>query len=116
MAKYTFKCSFCQNSFQEYTNKDDKERKCNICGNIAKRLCPILKGIKVTESIDKDQGVEWIKDQEELIDERNQDHYWSVLVPRFVQQYSLEMCLSKGWVYYDDKGILQMRTKPPQKE
>ncbi len=81
------------------------------------RALPNIKAPQVTENVDKHFGKSWKQDQKELLKERKADYFWSVEVPRLVNSgiYSLETMLENQWVYYDEKGNLCTRTKPPEK-
>ena len=116
MPKYTFKCQ-CGWSDQRIENKKTKHVDCPTCGSIADRAVPFLSGpVEVRETVN-DLGKTWRKDQDELINDRKQTHYWKHVVPELVNSgvYSMETMLERGWVYYDDKGQLHTRTTPPGK-
>jgi hypothetical protein len=72
----------------------------------------------VTEVVDKYLGQTHIEDQRKILEDRKQDYYWAVEVPRFVNSgtYSLETMLENGWVYLNDKNEMIIRTKPPHKD
>lgn len=78
---------------------------------------PMLRGLKNTETVDKFTNKKHISDHEEILAERKADYYWEVEVPKMVNSgtYSLETMLEQNWVYYNEKGELVTRTKPPQK-
>ena len=82
------------------------------------RQMPKLKAPKVTETVDKYVNQKRMQDHEEIVHERKLDYYWEIEVPKMVNSgvYGLDTMLEKGWVYYDEKGNLVTRTKPPQKE
>jgi len=82
-----------------------------------KRALPNIRGIQTNELIDKYSNKSLVANHKEIINERKQDHYWAVDVPNMVDSgiYTLETMLEKEWVYYDEKGNLTTRTKPPQK-
>jgi hypothetical protein len=81
------------------------------------RELPKLRGLKTTETVDKYTNRKHISDHKEVVKERKLDFYWSVEVPKMVNSgtYSIETMLEQNWVYYDEKGNLITRTKPPQK-
>ena len=81
------------------------------------RQLPKLRGLKNTEVVDKFTNRKHMVDQKEVLDERKADYYWEVEVPKMVNSgtYSLDTMLEQNWVYYNEKGELVTRTKPPQK-
>lgn len=116
MPKYTYNCE-CGKSIQMFASVKDKTQTCE-CGKQMKRQMPKLKAPKVTEVVDKYSNKKHIQDQKEILNERKLDYYWSVEVPKMVNSgvYALDTMLEKDWVYYDEKGNLVTRTKPPQKQ
>jgi hypothetical protein len=81
-----------------------------------KRQPPKILGMDVTETVDTDRNVKWKQDQESMLQERSMDYFYAHEVPRLINEYSLKVCLEEGWVYFDEKGELKIRNKPPQKE
>jgi hypothetical protein len=69
----------------------------------------------VKELIDSYSGVHLSPDHREEINQRSLDHYWSVMVPRFCQEYSAEECLTQGWAYINEKGEFCVHIKPPNR-
>ena len=119
MPKYTNECPSCGHTLQKYNNpKDAPNYCCPHCGTTMVKKMPIIKGVKTTETVDKYTNKKHVADHKEIVNERKQDFYWSKEVPKMVNSgiYELSTMLEKGWVYYDDKGNLVTRTKPPQKE
>jgi len=118
MAKYTFKCDECGSLEKKFTDVSTKQIECHVCKNLMNRQMPILKGVKTTEVVDKYTNKKHVEDHKKIVEERKHDFYWSKEVPKMVNSgiYELSTMLEKGWVYYDDKGNLVTRTKPPQKE
>lgn len=117
MPKYTYKCPKCNSELQKFASISDKTIPCE-CGNDMQRQMPKIKGPKVTETVDKYTNKKHIDDQESIRKERKLDYYWKHEVPKMVESgvYGLDTMLEKGWVYYDEKGNLVTRTKPPEKE
>ena len=78
---------------------------------------PRLRGLKNTEVVNKHTNEKHIVDQDDIVTERKADYYWSVEVPKMVASgtYELDTMLENDWVYYNEKGELVTRTKPPQK-
>jgi len=115
MPKYIYKCE-CGISVQKYTKSTTKEYKCE-CGKMAKRQMPKLRGLKNTETVDKFTNKKHINNHQEILKERKADYYWEVVVPEMVNSgtYSIETMLEQNWVFYNEKGELVTRTKPPQK-
>lgn len=116
MPKYTFTCPKCKESTQIYTLPSIKYIECN-CGEDMDRKLPKLRGLKTTEVIDKFTNKKHITDHKEIVKERKADYYWEVHVPEMVNsgQYELSTMLEQGWVFYNERGDLITRTKPPQK-
>lgn len=82
------------------------------------RQLPVLSGpASVKETVDKFFNVQHHSNQKELIQERSDDYYWTVEVPRMVNsgKYSMETMLEMGWISVDDKGHITIHTKPPYK-
>jgi hypothetical protein len=117
MPKYTFSCNKCGSIEQKFTDTSTTKIDCT-CGNAMFRNMPIIKGVKTTEVVDKYTNKKHVEDHKKIVEERKHDFYWSKEVPKMVNSgiYELSTMLEKGWVYYDDKGNLVTRTKPPQKE
>jgi hypothetical protein len=84
---------------------------------MAERAMPNIKAAKTTETVDKLLNRKHVADHQLSLKERKLDYYWEVEVPRMVDSgtYSLETMLEQGWVYYDEKGNLTTRIKPPHK-
>lgn len=78
------------------------------------RQLPKLGGQEVKETIDKLTGRGRSIDHDELLLDRNTDHFWAVEVPRLVQSgiYGEDTMLENGWVYYDDNGKMHIHKKP----
>lgn len=115
MPKYTFNCE-CGYSTQKIVSRNKKSISCPECGKEVTRSMPRLSGaVDVEENVD-DFKKKWKKDQKQLLDERQQKYYWEHEVPKMVNSgvYGLDTMLENGWVYYDEKGQLQTRTKPPR--
>lgn len=118
MPKYTYECDGCRSIMQKFASVKDKTQECPECGAIMHRCMPKIKSPKVTETVDKYSNKKHVDDQESILKERKLDFYWNVEVPKMVDSgvYALDTMLEKGWVYYDEKGNLVTRTKPPEKE
>lgn len=78
------------------------------------RALPTLSGQEVTETVDLLTNRKWKQDQGEIIDNRKENYYWEIEVPRLVEKYSLETCLEQGWLVYNEKEELVIN-KPPSK-
>ena len=115
MPKYTFKCESCGKEEQRYHAPSVTKIDC-FCGSKMSRLPVRLLGMDVTELVDSNRNVKWKQDQEEMLRERSMDYFYEREVPRLINEYSLRVCLEEGWLYYDEKGELQVRKKPPQKD
>jgi hypothetical protein len=118
MPKFTFVCSKCSHSSQQVINDlSITALPCSNCGSPADRKLPNLSGkSQVNETVDSHMGVKWQEDHEKTLTDRKRTYFWSVEVPRMVNSgvYSIETMLENRWVYYDEKGQLITRTKPPE--
>ena len=116
MPKYTYKCSTCNKEVQKFASISDTIISCT-CGEDMSRKMPIIKSPKVTEVIDKYSNKKHVEDQKSKLQERKLDYYWKHEVPKMVDSgvYALDTMLEQDWVYYDEKGSLVTRIKPPQK-
>lgn len=117
MPKYTYECTDCDIQIQKFANVTDKTTKCPKCHEQIPRRMPLLKAPKVTEVVDKYSNKKHMDNHKNVLQERKLDYYWKHEVPKFVESgtYELDTMLEQGWVYYDEKGNLTTRTKPPQK-
>lgn len=116
MPKRSFVCIDCGEITSSYVyGQDLLGKQCNLCGSPAKVLPPTILGMDVTELVDQDRNVKWKQNQEEMIRERSLDYFYENEVPRLINEYSLKVCLEEGWIYYDEKGDLKVRKRPPQK-
>ena len=118
MPKYTFKCKSCGSEKQVFASRKRTCTPCKECGEYMDRQMPVLAGhAQVKETVDKLTNKKWVDNQTEILEDRQQTHYWKHEVPRLVNSgtYSLETMLEMNWVYFDEKDQLQTRTKPPVK-
>lgn len=131
MPKYTFICPVCNHKEQTYTPSHVREVACEACcekyyeehgetpkeQTWMKRQPPTLNQSEKDETIDKYFGTKQRPDQRDLVEQRRDEFYWTVEVPRMVNSgtYTVETMLEMGWVYIDDKGQIQINTKPPHK-
>lgn len=114
MPKYSFKCPSCKKEGSFYTNIETTEKDCS-CGSKMERQVPTISKPLVKEKVDSYTNINVSVDNKEELEERKLEHYWAEIVPRLVQQYPPEICLQEGWMYFDDKGQIQIQTKPPHK-
>lgn len=118
MPKFIFRCASCSEEIMQYVSVSTLSITCK-CGSDMSRLIPKLAGhVQVKEVVDKYRNVSHRQDQKEILEDRNSVHHWSVDVPKMVASgtYCLETMLENRWVYYNDKGELCVRTKPPESE
>lgn len=114
MPKYNFTCPKCSTKTHKYVPITTATIPCT-CGETMDRDLPTIKGsTEVREVVDSLTNRKWGKDHEAVIKNRKENYYWEVEVPRLVQTYSIETCLEKGWLVYNDKGELVIN-KPPSK-
>ena len=114
MPKYSFKCPSCSKEGSYYVSVETTEKQCS-CGCSMTRQMPNISKSIVKEKIDSYTNINVSVDNKEEIEERKLDHYWSEIVPRLVQEHPPELCLQEGWTFLDEKGHLQIHTKPPHK-
>jgi hypothetical protein len=117
MPKYTFECKACKVKTQKYTSVSVKDIVCPECFAMAERILPNISGAKTTETVDKLFNKKHVADQSNIMKERKLDYYWEVEVPKMVNSgtYSIETMLEQNWVFYNERGELVTRTKPPEK-
>lgn len=115
--KATFECCVCGKVKSIYVKTAD-----NViceCGNQMRRVFNIVdnKATTVTERKCNIFNINSMVDIEEEIKKRNEEHYWSVIVPDLVKSgnYKISEMLQNGWIYYDEKGQIQIQNKPPHK-
>ena len=116
MPKYTFKCEKCGSEKQQYASRSSDSVPCTECDVSMKRCLPTLSGQPdITEIVNDYTGQTAKQDQSTMIKERRDKYYWSVEVPRLVASgtYGVDTMLELGWVWFDDKGHMQVNTKPP---
>lgn len=114
MPKYHFVCEGCSTKVHKYVSTKTETIPCT-CGKNMQRQMPIIGGpTEVRELIDPYLNKRLNKDHEQIKEQRREQHYWEVEVPRLVDKYSLETCLEQGWLKYNDKGELVIN-KPPSK-
>jgi len=114
MPKYSFKCSSCNKEESYYVSAGVTEKQCP-CSSVMVRQIPNISKSIVKEKVDSYTNINVSIDNKEEIEERKLDHYWSEIVPRLVQEHPPELCLQEGWTYIDEKGHIQIQTKPPHK-
>jgi hypothetical protein len=114
MPKFKFVCQNCGDAVLRYVNASTESIQCVSCNKEMKRQIPTTGSQAVKEVIDPYTGVTHLQDQQELLKERKEDHYWNVEVPRLIQTYSIETCLEQKWLVFNDKGELVIN-KPPKK-
>lgn len=118
MPKIRFVCPQCNTEIMKFGNINTIV-KCSNCDVDMHKQMPRLNGKStVTEVVDKYINKTELENQKDVLQKRKEDYYWAVEVPRFVQsgKYSLQTQLENDWVYYNDKGQLVTRTKPPHKD
>ncbi len=118
MPKYTFICSSCNSGMQKYVSRSIKELVCDKCNATMMRQLPNLSGpTDVTEVIDEYIGTTQKPDQRDLVEQRRDEYYWTVEVPRLVDSgtYTVETMLEMGWIYLDEKEQVRINDKPPHR-
>lgn len=114
MPKYIFTCPKCATQTHKYVSVNTITVPCT-CGETMNRELPNTNSeTEVREVVDPLTNRKWGKDHKNVMKQRKEDYYWEVEVPRLVQTYSIETCLEKGWLVYNDKGELVIN-KPPSK-
>jgi transcription elongation factor Elf1 len=116
MPKYMFRCDKCEAGAVKYVPASTISIKCAACGNDMQRKIPSsVEPATVKEMVDSYMGVQLPPDNKEILESRRSEYFWTIEVPRLVQEYSPEHCLKEGWTYYDEQGKIQIHTKPPHK-
>jgi len=106
MAKYIFECDSCKLKQHRYVLSTIETLPCK-CGKTMTRLLPILGGTTdVREVVDQYTNRVVNKDQDKLVKDRRDDHYWNVIVPRLIETHSVLTSLEQKWLRYNDKGEL----------
>jgi len=114
MPKYHFICDSCKADIERYASIKTEESKCPTCSGTMKRQFPNIGSQVVKEVVDKFTNTKHTINQKAEDAERKQDHFWTVQVPRLVQEYGIQTCLEEKWLVYNDKGELVIN-KPPSK-
>ena len=118
MPKYTFVCKNCGNTKQKMVSRSKHIVDCDVCESEMDRQLPSLSGSPtVNETIDSYSGIVQPANQQETVQKRSDEYYWTVEVPRLVNSgtYSLETMLEMGWVTLDDKKQIRIQDKPPHR-
>lgn len=115
MPKYSFVCSSCKLDRQYSVSVRTKTMTCPICAGTMDRQLPRVGKAQVEETVNQLTNTVWKQDHKSIVKERKEDYYWRYLVPKLVEEHSLETSLQNGWCYYDEQGNLQIHTKPPGK-
>ena len=116
MPKYRFICDTCKAEEVKYTSASVFSTSCKICSSATHRQIPSsVEPPTVKELVDSYTGIHLQPDNKEILESRRSEYFWAVEVPRLVQEYSPEHSLREGWTYIDEKGKIQIHTKPPHK-
>ena len=115
MSKYNFKCESCSTIKTVYVTSNVTCDIC-VCGGNMKRCLPQTQRPQVRETVDKFFNRKWIENQKDILQDRKDVHFWKNEVPRLVNSgtYSIETMLENGWIFFDDKENIQIRTKSPR--
>lgn len=117
MPRFKFKCSKCNTIVAKRVKIHTKEIECE-CGEIMQWQMPILNGTsEVTETVDKNFGTKWRADHKDDLKMRKDLYFWQHEVPRLVNSgiYGLDTLIENGWIIINDKGEIEIQTKPPHK-
>lgn len=115
MAKFTFECENCGSVKQIIVSHTKKTIQCE-CGSAMQRKLPTSDSkCTVKEIVDPYTNQQQIPDQKDCIKERHEKYFWTVEMPRLVQsgKYCISTILRNGWGIINDKGELELHTKPP---
>jgi hypothetical protein len=117
MPQYRFFCKKCQKEEVRVVPLSWDFVPCS-CGGAMEKQLPILKKVVTKEKVDVSRNIDWIDDQEKILEDRSREHFWKVEVPRLVQsgEYSIKTMMENGWIYIDENGNQKMRTTPPNTE
>lgn len=115
MPKYRFHCE-CGAEVTKYTSASTSSLDCASCHQQMQRQIPShVEQSTVKELADAYTGIHLPPDNKEILDARRSEYFWSVEVPRLVNEYPVEHSLQEGWLYLDERGKIQLQTKPPYK-
>lgn len=117
MPKYKFICSKCKKEEIKVVPKTWDYLNCE-CGGIFKKQLPILKKTTTKEKVDSERNIDWIEDQEKILEDRSKEHFWKYEVKKLVQsgEYSTKTMLENGWIFFDEKNNMQIRETAPNQE
>ncbi len=113
MPKYRFRCNACNREEQVNVAVRTKTLTCPICAASMERQLPIIKGTQVEETVNQLTNTTWKQDQKAIVQARKEDYYWKYMVPKLVEESSLQTALENKWVYYAEDGSLKVYDKPP---
>lgn len=115
--KITLKCDKCGKIECLYT-RIETQITCS-CGELMRRVYNIAsdQSSTLTERKCNIFNVNNLPNIEEEMKKRNEEHFWEVVVPDLVKsgKYSIKEMLQNDWIYYDEKGHIQIQNKPPHK-
>ena len=116
MPLFTFKCPECNTKRQMFVSASRQDIPCHTpnCRATARRQLPISNHADVTEIAYSHNNIVQLQGQREILEKRRDTHYWKNEVPRMVSSgvYSVQTMLEMGWVYLDERGEVQVYTKP----
>lgn len=117
MPQYRFLCKKCKKEVTKIVPTTWDFIPCE-CGGAMEKQLPILKKVVTKEKVDTNRNIDWIDNQEKILEDRSLEHYWKVEVKRLVQSgsYSIKEMMENGWIYIDEYGNQQIRNTPPNKE
>ena len=113
MPKYRFVCGSCKRTEQSSVAVRTKTLTCPICAGSMERQLPVIKDTQVEETVNQLTNTTWKQDQREIVKARKEDYYWKHMVPKLVEEHSLQTALENKWVYYAEDGSLKIYDKPP---
>jgi hypothetical protein len=116
MAKYRFLCP-CGEEVTRYVKSTIETISCDLCNSDMQRQLPNSDSgnTQVRELVDPYTNRKWDKDNDAIIKQRRDDHYWEVEVPRLINTHSVQTSLEKGWLIYNAKGELVINKPPSQR-
>ena len=117
MPRYKFKCTSCDKIEPRRVKVGTTNIDCE-CGNKMVWQMPTLNGAsEVLETVDKDSGTEWRADHKDDLEKRKAEYFWKHEVPRLVDSgvYGLDTLLENGWIIINEKGQIEVQTKPPHR-
>ena len=117
MPRFKFKCPQCDEIITKRVAVGTQEIDCKCGGRMQWQMPMLIGASEVTETVDKNFGTKWRADHRDDLQMRKAQYFWQHEVPRLVNSgtYGLDTMLENGWIIVNDKGEIEIQTKPPHK-